>query len=344
MYLYQIMTHELKLLFDTLKIWQQAGRKAVFVTVVALDGSSYRRPGVQMVISEEGEIVGLVSGGCVEGEIVRQSKSVFRTGKPKMMTYDGRLRIGCEGILYILIEPVFISNEQFFSFESALSNRDRIRMEAFYYRKVDEYLNIGTLITLKGKTYPLNQSFTMELIGDCLCFTQTFEPVFRFYIIGAEHDAVVLCQAAKLLGWEVTIVASTDEEKSCEYFPGADAMITPMYEQIDTSVFDRQTAVMLMTHSYNKDVQYLMALRNCKPAYLGLVGSMKRRERVLEMLIEYCPDTPLEFLDQIHGPAGLNIGAESPSEIAVSILAEILSVIRNQQPSSLRDKKGSIHG
>ncbi len=338
------MTHELKYLFDTLKLWQQTGRKAVFVTVVALDGSSYRRPGVQMVISEEGEIVGLVSGGCVEGEIVRQSKSVFRTGNPKMMTYDGRLRIGCEGILYIMIEPVFISNELFLSFERALANRDKIRTEAFYYRKVDEYLNIGTLITLNGKAYPLNPSFPMGIIGDQLCFSQTFEPIFRLYIIGAEHDAVMLCQAAKLLGWEVTIVASTDEEKSCEYFPGANAMITPMFEQIDTSVFDHQTAVMLMTHSYNKDVQYLMALRNCNPAYLGLIGSMKRRERVIEMLIEYCPDTPLEFLDQIHGPAGLNIGAESPSEIAVSILAEILSVIRNQQPGPLRDKKGSIHG
>ena len=338
------MTHELKLIFDTLKIWQQAVKKVVFVTVVDLDGSSYRRPGVQMLISEEDELVGLVSGGCVEGEIVRQSKSVFRTGRPKIMTYDGRLRIGCEGILYIMIEPVFISEELFHRFETTLANRGKIPMKVYYYKKVDEYPNIGTLVTLDGKTYPLNPSFSGELVSDQLCFAQTLDPVFRLFIIGAEHDAVLLCQSAKLLGWEVTIVASTEEEKSCEYFPGADAMITPMYEQIDTSLFDNQTAVVLMTHSYNKDVQYLMALRNCFPAYLGLVGSVKRRERVIEMLMEHCPDTTLEFLDQIHGPAGLNIGAETPSEIAVSILAEILSVIRKQQPGSLRDKKGSIHG
>src|SRR5512133_2577238 len=105
------MTHEIKLLFQTLKIWQQLGKKAVFVTVVDLEGSSYRRPGVRMVFNEDGDSVGAVSGGCVETEIERQAQSVFRNGKAKLMTYDGRLRIGCEGILSILIEPVFLSEE-----------------------------------------------------------------------------------------------------------------------------------------------------------------------------------------------------------------------------------------
>ena len=99
-----------------------------------------------------------------------------------------------------------------------------------------------------------------------------------------------------------------------------------------------------MTHSFNKDVQYLMALRNTNPAYIGLLGSVSRRERVLSMLMEYSPDTTIEYLEQIHGPAGLNIGAVGASEIAVSILAEILSVVRHQQPVSLSEKAGSIHG
>ena len=100
------MTHELKLLFETLGAWQKTGKKAVFVSVVALDGTSYRRPGVRMIISEDGETVGAVSGGCVENEIIRQADSVFRNDKAKIMNYDGRLRIGCEGIITILIEPV----------------------------------------------------------------------------------------------------------------------------------------------------------------------------------------------------------------------------------------------
>jgi xanthine/CO dehydrogenase XdhC/CoxF family maturation factor len=142
---------------------------------------------------------------------------------------------------------------------------------------------------------------------------------------------------------EVTIVASAGESKSCDFFPDAASLITPSYKEIDTSVLDEQTAVVLMTHSFNKDVQYLIALKDSNPVYIGLVGSVKRRERVLSMMLDYCPDISTEFLEQIYGPAGINIGAESAAEIAVSILAEILSIGRNKKPESLRNKVGSIH-
>lgn len=176
------MTHEIKLLFETLNAWNRLGKKAVFVSVVSLEGSSYRRPGVRMVISNDGDSVGAAS------------------------------------------------------------------------------------------------------------------------------------------------------------------LISPAFENIDTSVIDEQTAVVLMTHSFHKDVQYLMALKDIKPAYLGIIGSVNRRERLLSALLDYYPDISPEFLDQIHGPAGINIGAESASEIAVSVLAEILSVIRHYKPVALREKAGSIHG
>lgn len=336
------MTHELKLLFHTLVSWQKTGKKAVFVSVVALDGTSYRRPGVRMIIDEDGETVGAVSGGCVENEIVRQAASVFRSGKPRIMTYDGRLRIGCEGIITLLIEPVFISEELLHDFEKQLESRLRFEMESYFDPEVGEYENVGSVISLGEKKHALRPSF--EPKGDLQVFRQTFEPLFQLYIFGAEHDAVELSKAAQLLGWEVTVVASPDEQKSCDYFPGAGALITPAYEEIDRLKIDGQTAVVLMTHSFNKDVQYLMALKDKQPAYLGLLGSVSRRERVLSMVLDYMPGIPPEFLDQIHGPAGINIGAESASEISVSILAEILSVIRQQQPVSLRDKVGAIHG
>ena len=338
------MTHEIKQLFEALIAWQTSGKKAVFVSVVALLGSSYRKPGVRMIISDDGESVGAVSGGCVENEIERQAQSVFKTGKSKVITYDGRLRIGCEGIIHILIEPVFISDELLNNFQSALKARQKFKIDSYYYSEVGEYENIGTRITLKNKTWSLNPSFHFTKIESRKCFTQTFEPLFQLYIFGAEHDAVHLCQSAKLLGWEVTVVASPDEAKSCVYFPGASSLIAPTFDNIDTSAIDEQTAVVLMTHSFNKDVQYLMALRKTNPAYIGLLGSVSRRERVLSMLLEYVPDTPIEFLGQIHGPAGLNIGAVGAPEIAVSILAEILSKVHGQTPVALNTKAGSIHG
>lgn len=338
------MTHEIQLLFQTLRSWQKEGKKAVFVSVVALQGSSYRRPGVCMVISGDGERVGAVSGGCVETEIERQAQRVFQTGIPKVIIYDGRFRIGCEGIIHILIEPVFISEELFAAFEKQVENRRSFLMESWFYREVGEYANVGTIVELSGTRYALNPQFSSESISDQECFSQTLKPLFQLYIFGAEQDAVLLCQAAKLLGWKVTVVASPEESKSCEYFPGASSLISPTFDTIDTSEIDDQTAVILMSHSFNKDVQYLMALKDTVPAYIGLLGSNNRRERVLSMLLDYMPDISTAFLEQIHGPAGISIGAESAPEIAVSILAEILSVIREQKPIALSEKIGSIHG
>ncbi len=337
------MTHEIKLLFHTLKTWQQKGKKAVFVSVVALEGSSYRRPGVRMIISEDGEVVGAVSGGCVEKEIERQAQSVFNTGKAKTMAYDGRLRIGCEGIIHVLIEPVFLSDELLDRFDQVLKARQNFKMDSWFYKKIGEFEDAGSFITLNNKIYSLHPSFTPDKIDRQECFSQKFEPLFQLYIFGAEHDAVQLSQAAKLLGWEVTIVASAEESKSCDYFPGASSLITPSFDSIDTSFIDKQTAVVLMTHSFHKDVQYLMAIKDINPAYLGIIGSINRRERILSALMDYDPEISPEFLEQIHGPAGINVGAETASEIAVSVLAEILSEVRQQTPVALREKVGAIH-
>lgn len=297
-----------------------------------------------MIISEDGESVGAVSGGCVENEIERLAQSVFRTGIPKVITYDGRLRIGCEGIIHILIEPVFISEALLSDFQTVLKSRQNFNMKSWYYSEVGEYKNAGTVITLNDKAYNLNPSFNGENQESQKSFSQTFSPLFQLFIFGAEHDAVQLCQSAKLLGWEVTVVASPDEAKSCDYFPGASALIAPTFDNIDTSEIDEHTAVVLMTHSFNKDVQYLMALKNTNPAYIGLLGSVNRRERILSMLMEYAPETSIEFLEQIHSPAGLNIGAVGAPEIAVSILAEILSKVHGQTPVALSKKTGSVHG
>ena len=337
------MTHELKLIFRTLVQWQKQGKKAVFVSVVALEGSSYRKPGVRMLISETGESVGAVSGGCVENEIIRQAQSVFKSGKAKIITYDGRLRIGCEGIIHILIEPVFLSADLTEDFERQLQSRNSFVMETYFHQQVGEFSDAGSIIIVNEKKYPVFPSFNIEGNSERECFRQTFGPLFQLFIFGAEHDAVQLSQAAKLLGWEVTIVASPDENKSCDYFPGAGALVTPAFNEISRLSIDEQTAVVLMTHSFNKDVQYLMALKDFRPAYIGLIGSFNRRERVLSMVLDYLPEISTEFLEQIHGPAGISIGAVTASEITVSIMAEILAVTRNQKPIKLRDKTSSIH-
>jgi xanthine dehydrogenase accessory factor len=338
------MTNEIKQLFHHALVWQQAGKKSVLATVVHLDGSSYRRPGVRMLISETGESVGAISGGCVEKEILRQSESVFHTGKSKMMNYDGRFRVGCEGVIYLLLEPLFVSEDLWRDFDTVLKKRLAFRTECYYIPEPGEFEGIGTRLILEEASYSLNPAFLPDPTGDSKCFEQSFPPVFQLYIFGAEHDAVQLCQAAHQLGWKVTVVASPDESKSVTYFPGAERLIAPAFDNIDTSALDEHTAVVLMSHSFHKDVQYLIALKDLKPAYMGLLGPAHRREHLIEEFLNYCPDVSTGFLDQLHGPAGINIGAESASEVAVSVVAEILSVLRHQKPMALREKSGSIHG
>jgi len=338
------MTEELKQLILLAESWQKVGKKNVIVTVVALEGSSYRRPGVRMLINEDGDVRGAVSGGCVEKEIHRQAQSVFQTGKAKMMSYDGRLRLGCEGILYILIEPIFLSDELLMLFNEAVTNRLSFKTASFYKKENGTFDALGTQIIIAGKRFSLNADFRPSENEKQECFTQIFAPLFQLYIFGAEHDAVQLCKTAHNLGWSITIVADPDESKTLDYFPGASHLISPTFEDLDLDGIDDQTAIVLMTHSFNKDIRYLLALKETFPAYFGLLGPAHRRERVLSKFLEYHQASTTEFLDQLHGPAGINIGAESAQEIAVSIIAEILSTIRHQKPMALRDKIGNIHG
>ena len=113
--------------------------------------------------------------------------------------------------------------------------------------------------------------------------------------------------------------------------------------QIPLTEVDEQTAIILMNHSYSKDLKYLLTLKHLKPIYLGLLGPHKRREKLFSELMELSPEITYDFLDSIHGPAGLNIGAETPQEIAIAIVAEILSVIREQEPMLLKNKETGIH-
>lgn len=337
------MTHEFKNIVQEAVLANQNGLKTVLASVVALDGSSYRRPGVRMLILENGNMIGAVSGGCVEKEILLQSETVFKTGVSKIMTYDGRYRLGCEGILYILLE-VFEPSESFLnSFSKCLKNRSSFEILSRFKKQEGTFLGIGTSVKLDDNLFSLSNKNRNKESPNLSVFKQEMLPCFKLIIIGAEHDAVQLCKYASLTGWEVTIIAGVSEPKSIENFQGAHEFTATTAETLDTSLIDCQTAVVLMTHNFANDLRYLVALKDTNPSYIGLLGPTKRRDDLLSQFMEYCPNINLGFLDSIHGPAGLNIGSETPQEIAISIMAEILAFSRKQNPISLSAKIGSIH-
>ena len=335
-----MVTHEIKKVMEAHEKAMTLGKKSVLATVVALDGSSYRRPGVRMLLSEDGTMIGAVSGGCVEKEVLRQAQSVFETEVPKVMIYDGRYRLGCEGVLYILLEPFMPGQNTISTFWKTIQSRDSFRITSFFQKAHGESTSFGSVIQLDGETHTFRESYTISKAEQR--FTQDLDPCFKLVIIGAEHDAVQLCAMAAMMGWEVTVVANPKEQKAKSDFPGAGQFIQTEPEDFALQL-DHKTGVLLMTHSYAKDLHYLSILREQKPQYFGVLGPVRRREKLFNELLERHPDTSLEFIESVYGPAGLELGAETPQEIALSVLAEILATAHQKEAISLREKTGSIH-
>jgi xanthine/CO dehydrogenase XdhC/CoxF family maturation factor len=339
------MLHELKNIVEAALEAETLDLSTVFVSVVALEGSSYRRPGVRMLMRSDGAMAGAVSGGCVEKEIWVQAQSVFIEGKPKLITYDGRFRLGCEGLLYIMIEPLKLQTDFVTFFRKGMSKREPLEILSVFSREDSHRYLGGTFFKSPEGWLGISAQLDTGLLQaeGMETYHQQLAPRFKLVIVGAEHDAVELCKYAALTGWEVAIIAAPDEAKTQSDFPGSDSFLYFDETGLADYQLDSQTAVILMTHSFTKDLKYLMAISHKDMAYLGVLGPAKRREKLLNQLLEFQEDVPDTFFDTIYGPSGLNIGAETPQEIAISVMAEILAVIRHQQPQSLREKKEGIH-
>lgn len=334
------MLHELKNIVRFAKMAKDRGIKTALVSVVALEGSSYRKPGVRMAVQENGNTVGAVSGGCVEKEICSQSTRVFQTNTPLVMEYDGRYRLGCEGKLWILIEPFNPSEEFVAVFNQQCVSRQEFTIVSYFSKHRSERLDGGSYFHFSAGKFSASEVQPRKKQSS---FAQIIPPAFKLIIMGCEHDAVQLCHYAAATGWEVQIVAPIDALKSINDFPGATSYLAVHEKELDAIRFDAQTAVVIMSHSYAKDLRYLSRLVNKELIYIGLLGPRRRREQLFNELLEKNEWLSEQFFDKIYGPAGINIGAETPQEIAISILAEILSVIRNQKPISLKDKPVAIH-
>lgn len=336
------MTHEFKDILEAYIVAQKLNQKMVLATVVAVDGSSYRGAGVRMLVLENDNSIGAISGGCVEKEVVRQSKSVFDTGTSKLMTYDGRFRLGCEGTLFVLLELFSPELNDVAKIKKTIEERKTFVINSHFDFDEKKAQNGSVLQLSNSEIIPLG-NFQSAKESECERFSETLQPCFRLVIVGTEHDSASLCLQASNLNWEVLVVAAPNSKKEIQDFPGATNLIKMTSEEFVISNIDQQTAFVLMNHNYAKDLLYLKALKNTAPCYIGLLGPSKRKEQMLSAFIEYHFEVEDTFLDCIYGPAGLDIGSETPAEIANSIISEIIAVTRNKKVNHLQDKKGAIH-
>lgn len=336
------MTHEWHHIWQYYREHRNSVR-FVLASVVFLEGSSYRRPGVRMLIGEAGQRIGAVSGGCVEKEVERQCEQIFKDGKPKMMQYDGRYRLGCEGVLHLLLEPFAPAEKAGEELSKCFVERLPFSLKSYYSQDLQRYTGLGTYWSIGGREYAISEFAEKGKEG---FFEDHLLPRPRLLVFGGEHDAVVLTQMAKNLGYEIGVFTDPKEGKRAVDFPGADTHEHWVAGQTLAGSSwrpDPQTAVVVMSHNFARDLAFLGVLGQEKFSYLGILGPAHRRGKLSAALFDHFPEIPIDFPERWNAPAGLDLGGQNAAEIALSILAEILKQNRGFSGLSLKDKVGRIH-
>lgn len=314
----------------------QLSQKLVLATIIRTEGSTYRKTGTQMIIAEDLSFEGAISGGCVENEVVRQAQSLFNGGPNLTFEYDGRYKLGCNGKLFLLLE--MIDND---IFEKLIdlsaqyeSNRGHFHLgilpdptggDASYFRFGDQILSVGNSIEQKN---PLPNA--QEIL---------VEPQNQVILIGSEYDAIQLAKFSGQCGFKTYLVGKDIKVTEKDF-----TIMNIEPEELTIKLpIDTNTAVVLMTHSFSRDLHFLKQLVGKNPGYLGILGPVDRRDKLLSDLIELGGLDVLSIPDTIYAPIGLDIGATLPEEISIAILSEIISVFRNGNVQHLKDRLGSIH-
>lgn len=351
--------------------------EAVLATVVRVDGSAYRGPGARMLWTPQGGATGFLSGGCLEGDVAEQAAEVAESGKPRLVRYDMTspddilwgLGMGCDGIVDVLVEavPPARGPDTLAFLERSLNDRRHSVVALTYQQEGPVDLGCKLLLgddgTLQSdlpegalrqrireearQTLKQGKSRQVEIEEDgstLPVFLEHVAPPLHLLIFGAGHDAVPLAEAASRLGWRVTVVDHRPAFAKADRFPAADRVecLHPQ-EAADRIAPGPDCAAVVMTHNFPKDVEWMAWLLPSEVPYIGLLGPRARTDKLLEDLEQQGHQASQEQLARLYGPVGLDIGADSPQEIALSILAEVRTVLSGRQAGFLRRRPGPIN-
>jgi xanthine dehydrogenase accessory factor len=344
---------------------QAAGGVCVLVTVVGTRGSSYRSPGARMLILPDGSRIGAVSGGCLEGELCRrahwwtsESPAVLKTFDTSTQEDNEGFGLGCGGGIDLLLERMEANDSAthpLLAQQRVTESREARALAVVVEAAAASGLRVGERFALEStQQYPevaallkrateIGYSFTAELregaMAGCRVFFEWLTPPVQLVVCGAGTDAKPVVAQAAALGWSVVVLDQRADFARTSRFPEAERVIIAK----DTAAFDNlrldaRTAAIVMSHSFAQDTFFLESLRRQPLGYLGVLGS---RRRTLDLLAQLGRDAMPAGL---HAPAGLDIGAETPEQIALSILSEIQATFAKRAGGALRERDGSIHG
>lgn len=312
---------------------------SALATLVRVDGSSYRRPGARLLLAADGRRAGSISGGCLEDDVAAHASEVLAGGAARTVTYDTTTEndqvwgvgLGCHGVVYVLVEGL----PRLPAWAGVLRENLRRRMPT-------------ELAVVWGETAAGRGTY---LAGDlpslpaAAIFRQVVAPPPALVIFGAGNDARPLVRFARELGWHVTVVDPRPAMATATRFPEADAIVVARPEEAPARVAPAPDAlVVIMTHHYAHDLPLLRHLLARPLAYLGLLGPRARAERILQELEAGGLPITAEMRARLHAPVGLDLGAETPEAVALSILAEMQAVLAGRDARPLRQRTAPIHG
>ena len=355
---------------------QGQGKKAALATVVHVEGSSYRRPGARMLVTDDGQLTGAISGGCLEGDALRKALFAINQQQNKLVTYDTTddddvqfgVQLGCNGIVQILFEPIddTRSDHAIRLLREMISERkDAVLVTLFspdgsleqpgtclLYR--DGVVHTGLAGDWQGLVMVDVQEAAAKRMSGFKAYARDNKMVHGFIefmppppslvIAGAGNDVLPLVEITAMLGWHTTVVDGRPHHATTRRFPKAGSVVVARPDDLLSRVSaDAQTLFLLMTHNYNYDLALLKELVTKGFGYIGILGPRKKLDRMLRELRAGGLVLDEEQLAAIHSPVGLDIGAETAEEIAVSIGAEIKAVLAGAAGGLLKQKRDPIH-
>lgn len=353
---------------------KSAGKKSALATVVKVEGSSYRQPGARMLVTEDGQLTGAISGGCLEGDALRKALLSINQKQNKLVTYNTSneddaevgLQLGCNGIVHILFEymddkaqhnPIQLLEQLEFERKEAVivtifslkRSASQIGTTLFFRKDSpllnhnDEDLNLLSDVkeVLKTKTSTVKK---LQKENGNEALIEYIEPSISLVIAGAGNDIQPLVKIAAVLGWKISIGDGRSTHAVAKRFPKASKVSIVKPEQfLDNVIIDDQTYFVLMTHNYKYDLTVLKSLIKTDFHYIGILGPKSKFSRMLNDLFLEGIDVNEEQLKRIFSPIGLDVGAETAEEIALSIISEIKAVASGRIGTSLKFKPGKIH-
>ena len=343
-------------------------------TIVAVRGSTYRRPGARLLVPEEGAPIGNISGGCLEGDVADMARIVMDEGTARLAGWDltaddddvWGLGLGCNGAIEVFIEPAERAVAVTHALREALEQERPIcvvtalesdvagvepgaRLVARPDGSVDGSLgdaDVDAEATVAAKELLASgRSEVRSLAGAVRAFVEVLEPPLRLVLCGAGHDAIPLVRVAATIGWHAVVVDDRPAFLSRERYPEAHAFVRvgEPSEVATAAPLDERTFAVVMTHNYLRDRDYLRGLLRTDVGYIAMLGPAARTQRILMDLAEEGVEITDDQRARIHGPAGLDLGAEGPDEIAQAIVAEIVAVRHGRDGGFLKERPGPIH-